>query len=215
MPVHPRQPFGIGATPIRATTLTYPNARFRGSKLFSSAWVEPRPLRRGVKPCPSSRITRFRTEAMVSEDRGCPVLPECPSSSVHARVRCLQAIDREEAGVDCPHRPAAGRDPELLAVGRATELLSRSTCRTRLESAATPQAASIQNGIVSRFKRCDNRCDTVVRANYGLVRQYECGVHRFRDRPFDWFIEDIRVILHDDIIRIGNRCCNSYHWPRI
>ena len=41
MPVHPRQRFGIGATPIRATTLTYPNARFRGGKLFSSAWVKP------------------------------------------------------------------------------------------------------------------------------------------------------------------------------
>ena len=37
MPVYPGQRFGIGATPIRATTLTYPNARFRGGKLFSSA----------------------------------------------------------------------------------------------------------------------------------------------------------------------------------
>jgi hypothetical protein len=36
MPVHPRQPFGIGATPTRDTTLTYPNARFPGSKLFSN-----------------------------------------------------------------------------------------------------------------------------------------------------------------------------------
>jgi hypothetical protein len=36
MPVHPRQRSGIGATPIRATTLTYPNARFGGSKLFSN-----------------------------------------------------------------------------------------------------------------------------------------------------------------------------------
>jgi hypothetical protein len=41
MPVHPRQRFGIGATPIRATTLTYPNAQFRGSKFFSSAWAKP------------------------------------------------------------------------------------------------------------------------------------------------------------------------------
>jgi hypothetical protein len=31
--------------------------------------------------------------------------------------------------VDRPHRPAPGRDPELLPVRRAAELLSRSTCR--------------------------------------------------------------------------------------
>jgi hypothetical protein len=36
MPVHPRQRFGIGAMPIRAITLRYPNARFRGGKLFSN-----------------------------------------------------------------------------------------------------------------------------------------------------------------------------------
>jgi hypothetical protein len=36
MPVHPRLRFGIGATPIRAITLRYPNVRFRGDKLFSS-----------------------------------------------------------------------------------------------------------------------------------------------------------------------------------
>jgi len=36
MPVHLHLRFGIGATPIRATTLRYPNARFRGDRLFSS-----------------------------------------------------------------------------------------------------------------------------------------------------------------------------------
>ena len=39
MPVHPHLRFGIGAMPTRATTLTYPNARFRGGKLFSNAWA--------------------------------------------------------------------------------------------------------------------------------------------------------------------------------
>jgi hypothetical protein len=39
MPVHPRQPFGIGATPTRDTTLRYPSARFPGSKFFSSLLV--------------------------------------------------------------------------------------------------------------------------------------------------------------------------------
>jgi hypothetical protein len=36
MPVRPHLRFGIGAMPIRAITLRYPNARFRGDKLFSS-----------------------------------------------------------------------------------------------------------------------------------------------------------------------------------
>jgi hypothetical protein len=37
MPVHPHQRFGIGAMPIRAITLRYPNARFLGDKLFSNS----------------------------------------------------------------------------------------------------------------------------------------------------------------------------------
>ena len=36
MPVHPHLRFGIGAMPIRATTLRYPNAPFRGDQLFSN-----------------------------------------------------------------------------------------------------------------------------------------------------------------------------------
>jgi hypothetical protein len=35
MPVHPHLRFGIGVIPIRGITLRYPNARFRGNKLFS------------------------------------------------------------------------------------------------------------------------------------------------------------------------------------
>src|ERR1700756_5479151 len=50
LPVHPRLRFGIGATPIRAITLRYPNARFRGDKLFSSQVRNPRLYRGGVKP---------------------------------------------------------------------------------------------------------------------------------------------------------------------
>ena len=41
MPVHPHLRFGIGAMPIRAITLRCRNARFRGGKLFSSAWAKP------------------------------------------------------------------------------------------------------------------------------------------------------------------------------
>ena len=41
MPVHPHLRFGIGATPIRAITLRYRNARFRGGKLFSREWAKP------------------------------------------------------------------------------------------------------------------------------------------------------------------------------
>jgi hypothetical protein len=45
MLVHPRRLFGIGAMPIRVTTLRYPNARFRGDKLFNNQVGKPRPLR--------------------------------------------------------------------------------------------------------------------------------------------------------------------------
>jgi hypothetical protein len=50
LPVHPRLRFGIGATPIRAITLRYPNARFRGDKLFSSRVRNFARNRGGVKP---------------------------------------------------------------------------------------------------------------------------------------------------------------------
>jgi len=35
IPGHLRLPYGIGAIPIKGFTLRYPNARFRGNKLFS------------------------------------------------------------------------------------------------------------------------------------------------------------------------------------
>jgi hypothetical protein len=41
MPVHPHLRFGIGAMPIRAIILPYPNARFRGDRLFSNGWAKP------------------------------------------------------------------------------------------------------------------------------------------------------------------------------
>ena len=44
MPVHPHLRFGIGAMPIRAITLRYRNARFRGGKLFSNAQAKPHRL---------------------------------------------------------------------------------------------------------------------------------------------------------------------------
>jgi len=49
MPVHPRRLFGIGAMPIRVTTLRYPNARFRGDKLFNNQVGSLAPLRGGMK----------------------------------------------------------------------------------------------------------------------------------------------------------------------
>jgi hypothetical protein len=35
MLTHPHPRFGIGVIPIKGITLRYPNARFRGNKLFS------------------------------------------------------------------------------------------------------------------------------------------------------------------------------------
>ena len=56
MPVHPHPPFAIGAIPIRATTLWYPNAPFRGDQLFSNGQLQiPRPLSGDVKRSSSHR----------------------------------------------------------------------------------------------------------------------------------------------------------------
>jgi hypothetical protein len=50
LPVHAPQRFGFGAMPVGTTTLRYPNARFRGARLFGHASENSRPLQRGVKP---------------------------------------------------------------------------------------------------------------------------------------------------------------------
>ena len=44
MPARPHLRFGIGAMPIRATTLRSPNARFLGDKCFSNFYQSVRPL---------------------------------------------------------------------------------------------------------------------------------------------------------------------------
>jgi hypothetical protein len=41
MPGHSHPPVGIGAIPIKGITLRYPNARFRGDKLFSKEQGRP------------------------------------------------------------------------------------------------------------------------------------------------------------------------------
>ena len=92
--------------------------------------------------------------------RGCLLLPEGSSDSVHARGRRLQAIDGEYrpasiARIDRPHRPATRCNPELLPVGRAAELVSRSPCRTRREGPTAPQAASAHGyGLRRQFADC-------------------------------------------------------------
>jgi hypothetical protein len=43
MLLRPNQQFGTGAIRIRVITLRYPNARFRGEKLFSDASEKPSP----------------------------------------------------------------------------------------------------------------------------------------------------------------------------
>ena len=107
------------------------------------------------------------------------------SGSVHARVRRLQAIDREQARLDRPHCPATRRDPKLLPVFRAAKLLSRSTGHTRRERPFTPKAALRQGAFRSRFERCGRRP-----ADTGW------GAHNFRE------------IGHSNIIRIGRQCFN-------
>jgi len=86
---------------------------------------------------------------------------------VHARVGRLQAVDREQARLNRPHRPATRCDPELLPVSRAAELLSRSAGRTRRESPATPQAASAPgDGLRCQFADRGHRSAATVRGSY-------------------------------------------------
>ena len=105
---------------------------------------------------------------------------ETPSGSVHARVRRLEAMDREKPHLYCPHRPAPRCGPELLPVPRAAEFLSRPACRSRLESPVTPQAASTPDGVLGRFEFWGDRSAAKVCGNYSLARRYDCGFHRFR-----------------------------------
>src|SRR5208337_3635943 len=105
------------------------------------------------------------------------------------------------ARLDRPHRPAPRCDPELLPVSRAAKPLSRSPCRTRRESPTTPQAASIQ-GFLGRFEPYGNRPAAKVCGNNSLAWRYESRFHRFRDRPFNGFIEDFRSILHYATIQL-------------
>ena len=98
---------------------------------------------------------------------------------MHARVRCLQAIDRPH------HRPAPRRDPGLLPVSRAAEPLSRSARHARCESPVTPQAASIYDELRRRLWRCDHRPTAAI-----------C-----EDKNF-------RVVRHSGIIKIGTYCRN-------
>jgi hypothetical protein len=85
MPVHPHLRFGIGAMPIRAIILPYPNARFRG--LFSNGWAKPYRF-----PEAHSDLTRWASGIAMSLTSRTPLRQrarscETPSSSPAARKR--------------------------------------------------------------------------------------------------------------------------------
>jgi hypothetical protein len=122
------------------------------------------------------------------------------SDSVHARVRRLQAVDRQQTHLDRAHRPAARRDPELLPVSCAAELLSRSARHTRGERPVTPQAASIQRELLGRFEHPSNRPTPTGCGNYPMVRRYARGPHACRDQRFGAFLNDFQCIRHLSII---------------
>src|SRR6266853_440751 len=84
-PVHLYLRFGIGATPIRATTLRYPHALFRGDRLFSKRAAKPLPtsLRRKAV-IQLSDLTRWAPAT-----GGCLYEENAASGSVHARMRRL------------------------------------------------------------------------------------------------------------------------------
>ena len=87
MPVRLSLRFGIGAIPIRAITLRYPNARFPGEKLFSDGLDTLAAVLR-----PFGDVGSGLTDVL--QHRGIGLAAECPSGSVHARVGRLKAVDR-------------------------------------------------------------------------------------------------------------------------
>jgi hypothetical protein len=104
MPVHLHLRFGIGATPIRATTLRYPNARFRGDRLFSKRAAKPLPtsLRRKAV-IQLSDLTRWAPAT-----GGCLYEENAESGSVHARMRETPLSSRPTGGP--PRSPASSSD---------------------------------------------------------------------------------------------------------
>ena len=79
MPVPLGLRFGIGAIPIRAITLRYPNARFPGDKSFSNGLKNLAAVLR-----PFGNVGRGL--AGVLQHRGIGLAAECASGSVHART---------------------------------------------------------------------------------------------------------------------------------
>ena len=81
----------------------------------------------------------FILRSSCAPQSGRPLAPECPLGSVHARLRSLQAINRQETRVKRPHRPAARSGPKRLAMREAAEPLRRSSGLVRLEGPITPK----------------------------------------------------------------------------
>ena len=95
MPVHPHLRFGIGVIRTRATIPPYLNARFRGDKLFSSQVRNLARAGSARKPLSGPPEYQFGLDPAGFGYQGCPSGQNALSGSVHARVRRLQAIDRE------------------------------------------------------------------------------------------------------------------------
>ena len=101
---------------------------------------------------------------------------------------------------DRPHRPATRRDPELLPVSRAAELLSRSACCAWRERPFAPQAVWVYDGFRGRFEHPGNRPTATGCGSYRMVRRYARGPHPCRDQQFEAFLNDFRCIRHLSII---------------
>jgi hypothetical protein len=114
----------------------------------------------------------------------------------------LSTRPRAQARLDRPHRPAPRRNPELLPMSRATELLRRSTRRTRCECPGTPQAARLHGGLRSPFERPGNRPAATACGYYGTVRRYERGPHAYRNRRFRVVLKDFQGSWHRRIIYV-------------
>ncbi len=103
---------------------------------------------------------------------------ETPTGCRRSRSPAMPRLDR-------PHRPATRRDPELLPVSRAAELLNRSACCTRRERPATPQTADTEDKVRMRSECRARRSTAAV-----------CGD------------QDFRGIRHSGMILIASQHCN-------
>ena len=173
----------------------YPTGMSKLEALQMSSFAS-RAFEMAMPPRRSSLPSRLRSVSLTTE------------TPLRQRARSREMPSSNRPRVGPPRSPASSatrRDPELLPVSRAAEPLSRPACHTRCESPVTPQAASIQGGLLGRFKRWSKRPPT---RRYGMPRRRDRGCYYCRNRPFKRFLTAFCYIFHNNMIQEVSSCCN-------